>query len=85
MTVSPSVPQWAAVRKTVGEISVPEQYAMDPSTRAPTLGCLLPSGCPKVMASATPLHTSTVSSIMAAANRTDSFLLNTTSLFPLLV
>jgi hypothetical protein len=36
------------------------------------------------MASATPLHTSTVTSIMAAVNNTHSLLFNTTSLFPLL-
>src|SRR5215210_1872950 len=41
--------QCAAVKKTSGAIKVPEQNKNSPSssatTNAPTLGCLLPSGC----------------------------------------
>jgi len=51
--------QCEAVRKSSGEISVPEQSSSRPgesgsqsANRTPTLGCLLPSSCPKVMAPA---------------------------------
>src|SRR6266542_3951289 len=49
-TVDLPMSQWAAVRKTVGEISVPEQYGNVPlenvPTSAPTSGCRLPSSWP---------------------------------------
>ena len=50
--------QWAAVRKTVEEISVPVHSAQVPSEKAccassaPTSGCPLRSGCPLVIAAA---------------------------------
>ena len=51
-TFGVSSAQWAAVRNTVGEISVPEQDAHVPSeyacgaSSAPTFGCPFPSGWP---------------------------------------
>jgi hypothetical protein len=57
--VSMPARQWAAVWKTRGAMSVPEQRMSRPglsssqSVRsAPTLGCRLPSGFPKVIAPA---------------------------------
>ena len=72
--------QWAAVRNTVGAIRVPEQNTSGPglsgsqsATSAPTLGCRLPSGCPKVMA----LAVAAGSNRAATASRTISRLLRT--------
>ncbi|GAA1733969.1 hypothetical protein GCM10009734_44370 [Nonomuraea bangladeshensis] len=54
----PFSPQWAAVRKTVGETRVPVQYVQVPSacgrsaTMAPTSGWAAPSAEPFVMAAA---------------------------------
>src|SRR5215211_6743897 len=65
-TVSPSS-QCAAVTSVVGDTREPEQYVYVPSsnvpTRAPTIGCWVPSGCPYVIAPADAgRHTATTAS-----------------------
>src|SRR5438445_11501216 len=60
--------QWAAVRNTVGAISVPEQStSFSPgctysAISAPTSGCRLPSSCPLTIAPAGPAYSSTAAS-----------------------
>src|SRR5215211_2898229 len=64
--------QWAAVRKTVGEISVPLHVAQVPSeyacgaSSAPTLGWRLPSTCPLTTAEAVPPNANTSATAVIA-------------------
>src|SRR6266536_3810002 len=65
--------QWAAVRNTLGAISVPEQSTSFSlgctysAIRAPTSGCRLPSSCPLTIAPAGPAYNNTAASNDASA------------------